>query len=105
MSHRFISLDEDDANHILNYYHEKGSVLVDKSYHFVQQLLPEDELEEVFDQSRLCAVFLIALKLKGVPLDSVDWDLMISGRQLEGFRPILDIYDEWMERQMGLREE
>lgn len=105
MSPPFISLNEDDANYVLNYYHEHGSVLVDKSYHFVQQMLPEDELEVVFDQSRLCAVFLISLKLKGIPLNSVDWDTMISGRRLEGFRPILDIYDDWLEHQMGLHEE
>lgn len=100
-----LTFDADDVNDILNWYHQNGEVLVDKSYYFIQQLFPSEAEEVLFDKARLTAVFCIAVKQKGIPLNTVDWDGMIVGNKIETVRDILDEYDYWQECQLGLHPE
>lgn len=100
-----VTFDADDVNEILNWYHQNGETLVDKSYWFIKQLFPGEAEEVLFDKARLTAVFCIAVKQKGLSLETVDWNAMIVEDKIETVREILDEYDYWQECQLGLHPE
>lgn len=102
MSDDFVIFDRDDVEVILNYYHQHSEAMVDKTYWFVKQALPEEEPEVIFDVARLTAIFVIGLRHKEIPLEAVDWEGMIRDRRVEVVREVLDEYDHWVEVQMGL---